>query len=146
MAIFLLAIPCMILEISIGQAYRGGTVAAYNNMNHRLRGTGLASMMISAIVCVYFAVILVWIMKYLQHSFTSPLPWTGRTEEFYYQQVLAQVDPIPGNITNGQVTDFTVYPGINLIGESVGWSAFTWFCVWLCMNTISTQKFDERVC
>jgi solute carrier family 6 (neurotransmitter transporter, GABA) member 1 len=132
-AIFVLAIPTLILEVSLGQANRGGAVAAYNKADRRMRGTGLASMLVSSIVVVYFAIILVWIMTYLRHSFTSPLPWTGRAEEFYYQQVLRQTDPIPGVIENGSVQSFTSYPNLSLIGETVGWSAFTWFCVWCCM-------------
>ncbi|CAL8583961.1 hypothetical protein XPA_009571 [Xanthoria parietina] len=133
MAIFLLAIPTLILEVAIGQAYRGGAVAAYNNMNRRLRGVGLASIMVSAVVVVYFVIILVWIMTYFRHSFTSPLPWTDRTEEFYYTQVLRQVDPTPGVISPNGVESFFSYSGMGLIGEAVGWSAFIWFCVYLCM-------------
>ncbi|KAL8652460.1 MAG: hypothetical protein Q9226_004261 [Calogaya cf. arnoldii] len=133
MAIFLLAIPTLILEVAIGQAYRGGAVAAYNNMNRRLRGVGLASIMVSSVVVVYFVIILVWIMTYFRHSFTSPLPWTGRTEEFYYTQVLRQVDPTPGVIGPNGVDSFFSYSGMGLIGEAVGWSAFIWFCVYLCM-------------
>lgn len=48
MAIFLLAIPCLILEVSIGQAYRGGTVVAFNNVHRRMKGVGIASMLVSA--------------------------------------------------------------------------------------------------
>ncbi|KAL9612631.1 MAG: hypothetical protein Q9204_008948, partial [Flavoplaca sp. TL-2023a] len=133
MAIFLLAIPTLILEVAIGQAYRGGAVAAYNNMNRRLRGVGLASIMVSSVVVVYFVIILVWIMTYFRHSFTSPLPWEGRTEEFYYTQVLRQVDPTPGVIGPNGVESFFDYNGMGLVGEAVGWSAFIWFCVYLCM-------------
>lgn len=42
LAIFLIAIPTLMLEIAIGQAYRGGCVVAYNNLGHRLKGTGLS--------------------------------------------------------------------------------------------------------
>lgn len=133
LAIFVLAIPGLILEVSIGQAYRGGAVVAYNRVNRRTRGLGLAMIMVSAVVVVYFAVILVWIMIYFRHSFTSPLPWTGRTEEFYYKQVLRQVDPVGGAIGPNGVESFVSYPGRGLIAESVGWSAFIWFCVYLCM-------------
>merc|ERR1711939_545345 len=141
LAIFLLAIPGLILEVSIGQTYRGGPVVSFNNVNRRTRGTGLASIFVSSVVVVYFAIILVWIMIYFRHSFTSPLPWEGRTEEFYYQQVLRQVDPIPGIIENGSVQRFASYPDLSLIGETVGWSAFTWFCVWLCMyGGVSTTR------
>lgn len=134
-AISLLAIPTLILEISIGVAYRGGTVIAFNNVHRRLKGIGIGSMLVSATVCVYFAIILVWIAVYFRHSFTSSLPWTGRTHDFYYNDVLRQVDPIPGNFSADMrsVIDYTVYPNISLVGETVGWSAFIWFCVWLCM-------------
>jgi len=135
MAIAILAIPTLILEISIGQAYRGGTVVAFNNVHRRMKGVGLASMLVSATVVVYFGIILVWIAKFFRHSFTSPLPWTGRTEEFYYQDVLGQVDPIAGSLSpdGTSVQQYSVYPDFTLIGETVGWSAFIWFCVWLCM-------------
>lgn len=134
-AIALLAIPTLILEISIGVAYRGGTVIAFNNVHRRMKGVGIASMLISATVVVYFAIILVYIATFFRHSFTSPLPWTGRTEDFYYNQVLRQVDPIPGNLTadGSSVLDYSVYPDVSIIGEMVGWSTFVWFCVWLCM-------------
>ena len=134
MAIAIMAIPILMMEISIGVAYRGGTVIAFNNVDRRMKGVGVGSMLISATVVVYFAVILVWICIYFRHSFTSPLPWTDNVEGFYYNQVLRQVDPIPGEFTGtGGVASYTEYPNVSLIGESVGWSAFVWFCVWLCM-------------
>lgn len=91
-------------------------------------------MLVSATVVVYFAIILVWIAIYFRHSFTSPLPWTDRTEEFYEQQVLRQVDPIPGEFgtypdgsTNySELLSYTQYPSTAMIGETVGWCAFIW--------------------
>lgn len=47
LAVFLIAIPSLILEVSIGQAYRGGTVIAFNNMNRRLKGVGLGPVIVS---------------------------------------------------------------------------------------------------
>lgn len=47
MAVFLIAIPSLILEVSIGQAYRGGTVIAFNNINRRLKGVGLGPVIVS---------------------------------------------------------------------------------------------------
>ena len=86
-------------------------------------------------VVVYFVIILVYIMTYFAASFTSPLPWTGRVDDFYYNDVLRQVDPIPGNFSadGSSVVDYTVYPDFSPIGPMVGWSAFIFFCVWLCM-------------
>lgn len=70
-AIFLVAIPALVLEISIGQAYRGGTVIAYNNINRRLKGVGLGSVLVSFVVCGYFTVNLSWIMNYFRNSCES---------------------------------------------------------------------------
>lgn len=149
-----MAIPTLILEVSIGQAYRGGTVVSFNAIHRRLKGIGIASMLVSATgmaqsqcnsiprfvansnsVVVYFAIILVYIVQYFAASFTSPLPWTGRVNEFYNEEILQQATPIPGNFSEdgSRVIDYTVYPDVSLIPEMVGWSAFIFFCVWLCM-------------
>merc|ERR1712098_804535 len=70
-------------------------------------------------------------MVYFRASFQSPLPWTGRGQEFYMRDA---VDPIPGSFTDsGAVESYTSYPGTSLIGELVGWDVFTWFIIWLCM-------------
>jgi solute carrier family 6 GABA transporter-like protein 1 len=124
MAVFLIAIPALILEISIGQAYRGGTVIAFNNVNRRLKGTGMGPVFVSFIVVQYFTVNLAWIMIYFKNSFTSPLPWEGRIDEFYWQDVIGNIEPVPGS--GGYLT----YPGVKVIGETVGWSAFIWFLIW----------------
>ena len=52
MAVFLIAIPALVLEIAIGQAYRGGTVIAFNNIHRRLKGVGLGPVFVSFIVVV----------------------------------------------------------------------------------------------
>ena len=135
MCVVFIAIPVLVLEISIGQAYRGGSVIAFNNINRRLKGTGLSLIYVSFIVTPYFVVNLAWIMNYFRNSFTRPLPWTGRGEEFYMQDVVANVDPIAGSLTDDMSTvlSYTQYPGIAVIGETVGWTAFTFFLMWFCI-------------
>lgn len=133
LAVFLIAIPALILEISIGQAYRGGSVIAFNNINRRLKGVGLGSVFVSFIVVQYFTVNLAWIMIYFRNSFSSPLPWEDRIEEFYNRDVVANIDPVPGSLTpdNSAVAAYTEYPGVGLIGETVGWSAFVWLLIFI---------------
>ena len=109
LAVFLIAIPALILEVSIGQAYRGGTMIAFNAVNKRLRGVGIGPVFVSFIVVQYFTVNLAWIMSYFRHSFTSPLPWEGRINDFYDNDVVANPPPITGSIENGNVT-YTQYP------------------------------------
>ncbi|KAL6711870.1 hypothetical protein ACN47E_002913 [Coniothyrium glycines] len=132
LAVFLIAVPALILEVSIGQAYRGGTVIAFNNVNRRLKGVGLGPVIVSFIVVQYFTVNLAWIMSYFRHSFTSPLPWTGRIQEFYWDDVLQVGDSTAGALSAGgnSVASYTTYPARALIGETVGWSIFVWFLIW----------------
>ena len=115
MAVFLIAIPALILEISIGQAYRGGTVIAMNNVHRRLKGVGMGPVFVSFIVVQYFTVNLAWIMNYFRNSFTSPLPWENRIEEFYWQDIIGNVEPLVPResvtVENSQDMRFPVVQG-----------------------------------
>ena len=124
LAVVLIAIPALVLEIAIGQAYRGGTVIAMNNIHPRLKGVGLGPVLVSFVVCQYFTVNLAWIMVYFRNSFISPLPWTDRIDDFYNDDVIA--NPVPDD--SGA---YIKYPSIGLVGETVGWSAFVWFLIWI---------------
>ncbi|OJD13667.1 hypothetical protein AJ78_05903 [Emergomyces pasteurianus Ep9510] len=132
-AVIVVAIPALILEISVGQAYRGGSVIAFNCIHRRLKGVGLGPIIVSFFVTQYFTVNLAWIMNYFRNSFISPLPWEGKIDEFYTRDVVQNIDPIAGSLTFGNraVAAYTQYPGIRVIAETVGWSAFIWFLVWV---------------
>lgn len=134
LAVFLVAIPALIIEIAIGQAYRGGSVIAFNNIHRRLKGVGMGSVFVSFVVVQYFTVNLAWIMVYFRHSFTSPLPWENRIDAFYNNDVIANPPPGPdgegGYIEPDGTVVYQTYPGVSLIGETVGWSAFVWFLIW----------------
>ncbi|KAK1464917.1 Sodium:neurotransmitter symporter family protein, partial [Colletotrichum paranaense] len=133
MAVFIVAIPVLVLEIAIGQAYRGGSVVAYANVNQRLKGLGLSLIYVGFVVTPYFVVNLAWIMSYFRHSFTSPLPWTNEPDYFFNRKVVANVDPIEGNLTadGSSVLNYTEYPGTALLGETTGWAAFTFFLMYI---------------
>ncbi|KAL8336789.1 hypothetical protein RB601_008332 [Gaeumannomyces tritici] len=134
MCIFLIAIPVLTLEISIGQAYRGGSVVAFNSINRRLRGVGFSLLYIGFIVGPYFVVNLAWIMTYFRYSFHSPLPWAEDPEGFF-DKVVANPSLVPGRLApdGSGVEAFTSYPAVGMVGETVGWTAFTWFLVWICI-------------
>ncbi|ETN38323.1 uncharacterized protein HMPREF1541_06357 [Cyphellophora europaea CBS 101466] len=132
-ALLFLGIPALILEITIGQAYRGGPTLAYDHMHKRLKGVGFSLVYNGHMIVLYYVAILAWVMTYFRHSFKSPLPWKGSNDEFYMGSVIRNQDPIPGEIVDGSVVSYTSYPGSGLIGETTGWCAFTWFLVWLCI-------------
>ena len=133
LAVILIAIPALILEVAIGQAYRGGTVIAFNNVSRRLKGVGMGPVIVSFIVVQYFTVNLAWIMSYFRYSFQSPLPWAGRLDDFYWNDVLQVGDIIEGSLSEDgtSVAQYQQYPSGALLGETVGWSIFVWFLIWI---------------
>ncbi|CAL8294618.1 unnamed protein product [Merluccius merluccius] len=69
-------IPLLHLEFAIGQRLRAGSVGVWRSINPYLTGMGIAAMMTSFLVGMYYNAIMAWIMWYLFNSFQDPLPWS----------------------------------------------------------------------
>ncbi|KAM5346955.1 hypothetical protein ACJ41O_009960 [Fusarium nematophilum] len=115
-ALIFLGLPTLILEISIGQAYRGSVVVAFNGINKHTKGLGLAVIMTGFLVATYYVPILAWILHYFRAILHG-----GRD---------CQSGPHRAPTSS---SGYVEYPGRGLVGETVGWCAFMWFLVWLCM-------------
>ncbi|XP_055957220.1 sodium- and chloride-dependent taurine transporter-like isoform X2 [Patella vulgata] len=72
---FLVAFPLSFLELSIGQ-FSGKSTYDVWDICPAFRGLGVAMIVVTGILCLYYTMILAWILYYLFHSFMSPLPWT----------------------------------------------------------------------
>jgi solute carrier family 6 GABA transporter-like protein 1 len=132
-ALLFLGIPVLLLEISLGQAYRAGVVTSFNSLHNRTKGVGLGVVLTGYMVVCYYVPILAWIMHYFRGSFQSPLPWGDDPDAYFMGQVIANTDPLEGTIEGGRVTQYTDYPGMGMVGETAGWCAFIWVCVWLSL-------------
>ncbi|XP_071253115.1 sodium- and chloride-dependent transporter XTRP3-like isoform X2 [Salvelinus alpinus] len=102
----LLGVPLFYMELAIGQKMRLGSIGAWRAISPYLGGVGLASVVTSMYLCLYYNVINAWSFWYLFHSFQSVLPWaecpvnsnlTGHVEEceratptqyFFYRETL----------------------------------------------------------
>uniref|UniRef100_A0A8C7YT12 Transporter n=1 Tax=Oryzias sinensis TaxID=183150 RepID=A0A8C7YT12_9TELE len=69
-------IPLLHLEFAIGQRLRKGSVGVWRSINPYLTGVGIASLLVSFLVGLYYNTIMAWIMWYLFNSFQNPLPWS----------------------------------------------------------------------
>lgn len=76
LCLFLLGIPMMMLEFSLGQVLQKGDIAVWTKLHPRLTGIGLASVMASYLITFYYNVIIAWSLVYLCSSFINPLPWS----------------------------------------------------------------------
>lgn len=76
LCLFLLGLPMMMLEFSLGQVLQKGNIAVWEKLHPRLQGIGLASTLASYLITFYYNVIIAWALVYLCASFISPLPWS----------------------------------------------------------------------
>uniref|UniRef100_A0A8C7F4B9 Transporter n=1 Tax=Oncorhynchus kisutch TaxID=8019 RepID=A0A8C7F4B9_ONCKI len=99
-------LPLLYLELAIGQRLRMGSIGVWNSISPYLGGVGVASMLVSFCVSLFYNTIVAWVLWYLFNSFQEPLPWsqcplnhnnTGYVEEcvestpvnyFWYRQTL----------------------------------------------------------
>uniref|UniRef100_A0A671RLL8 Transporter n=1 Tax=Sinocyclocheilus anshuiensis TaxID=1608454 RepID=A0A671RLL8_9TELE len=69
-------VPLLHLEFAIGQRLRKGSVGVWRSISPYLTGVGIASMLASFIVGMYYNTIMAWVMWYLFNSLQDPLPWS----------------------------------------------------------------------
>lgn len=69
-------IPLLHLEFAIGQRLRKGTIGVWRSINPYLGGIGIASLLVSFLVGLYYNTIMAWILWYLFNSFQPTLPWS----------------------------------------------------------------------
>uniref|UniRef100_A0A4W5PX56 Transporter n=1 Tax=Hucho hucho TaxID=62062 RepID=A0A4W5PX56_9TELE len=69
-------LPLLYLELAIGQRLRMGSIGVWNSISPYLGGVGVASMVVSFSVCLFYNTIVAWVLWYLFNSFQEPLPWS----------------------------------------------------------------------
>lgn len=132
-----MAIPVLILEISIGQAYRAGCVLAWHHAHKRAKGVGFGVVYIGYAIVIYYVPLIAWIMTYFRYSFQSPIPWTGDSDTFFQERVHMSPDRVEAEFEDPDTARGLIsgveYPYTSVLMETTLWSFFTWFVVWLCM-------------
>uniref|UniRef100_A0A665T6P4 Transporter n=2 Tax=Echeneis naucrates TaxID=173247 RepID=A0A665T6P4_ECHNA len=68
--------PLLLMEFAIGQRLRKGSVGVWRSISPYLTGIGIASMLVSFLVGLYYNTLIAWIMWYFFNSFQDPLPWS----------------------------------------------------------------------
>ncbi|XP_026145226.1 sodium-dependent neutral amino acid transporter B(0)AT3-like [Carassius auratus] len=86
-------LPLLYLELAIGQSLRKGSIGVWHSISPLLGGVGVASMIISLLVGLFYNTILAWVLWYFFHSFQEPLPWSqcpiSENRTGYVQECLA---------------------------------------------------------
>uniref|UniRef100_A0A8C8Z860 Transporter n=1 Tax=Prolemur simus TaxID=1328070 RepID=A0A8C8Z860_PROSS len=141
--------PLLYLELAVGQRMQQGSIGSWRTISPYLSGVGVASVVVSCFLSMYYNVINAWGFWYLFHSFQNPLPWsvcplnsnrTGYDEEceaasstqyFWYRKTL-NISP---SIQESGAVQWE--PALCLI--------LAWLVVYLCIlrGTESTGKVEQ---
>lgn len=73
--VLLCGIPLLLMEYTIGQYTSLGPVHALARICPLLKGVGVATVVISFLLCTYYNVIITWALYYLFNSFRATFPW-----------------------------------------------------------------------
>lgn len=68
-------LPLMFMELSFGQYAALGPIAIYRRFCPLFRGLGAGMVIVSAIVMLYYNLIIAWTIFYMCASFRRELPW-----------------------------------------------------------------------
>ncbi|XP_070502342.1 sodium- and chloride-dependent GABA transporter ine-like isoform X2 [Chironomus tepperi] len=77
--LLLCGIPVLFMELSIGQFTGRGPIKTLGQLCPLLKGTGVASVIVSFLMSTYYSVIIAYSIFYFFTSFRNELPWTGCT-------------------------------------------------------------------
>lgn len=77
LSLIFLGVPIFLLEMAIGQRFQLGAHGAWTKISPLLSGLGLASLVVSLVVGIYYNVIIMWAIMYFFNSFNPDLPWDG---------------------------------------------------------------------
>ncbi|XP_055380801.1 sodium- and chloride-dependent glycine transporter 1 [Condylostylus longicornis] len=117
-------LPLMFMELSFGQYAAVGPVAIYRRFCPLMRGLGTGMIIVSAIVMLYYNLIIAWTIFYMFASLTTELPWQNcekdwSTEHCYSYEMADKCEAINGtyylrNCYNSSSPDFNNYTDLAL--------------------------------
>ncbi|WP_286230675.1 sodium-dependent transporter [Neobacillus mesonae] len=121
-ALLTAGIPILILEFTIGHKYRGSAPLSFFRMSKKAEWLGWWQVLISFVICTYYAVIIAWAVKYTIYSFGTQ--WGSAPDKFLFGHVLklSETPGVVGNLVPGVVIPlllvwavalFVLYKGVS---------------------------------
>ncbi|XP_072529448.1 inactive sodium-dependent neutral amino acid transporter B(0)AT3 [Salminus brasiliensis] len=121
-------LPLLYLELAIGQSLRKGSIGVWNSISPYLGGVGVASMIVSFLVSLFYNTILAWVLWYFFNSFQEPLPWSQcplDDSQTSYEEECVQSTP---------VNYFWYRETLNITPDITSSGSLQWWLV-LCLAT-----------
>lgn len=124
LALFLVGIPLLVLEISLGQHFQLGDVGCFGKIHERLRGVGLASIACGYMLVTYYSMLLAWTFNAFFASFRADNFWdqdevSGTEAKEYFYQTIIGMDTLGDDLKPTR-----------LVGMNVFYSLLTWVVIY----------------
>ncbi|XP_046560239.1 sodium-dependent noradrenaline transporter-like [Haliotis rubra] len=104
---FLGAIPCVFLEMVIGQLSQSGPINVWN-LCPPFKGIGFGIATVMWLYVTYYMAIFAWFMYYFYHSFIAKLPWATCDNSWNTPACITNIDSSILNSTSANVTNLTL--------------------------------------
>uniref|UniRef100_A0A7M4EN55 Solute carrier family 6 member 20 n=1 Tax=Crocodylus porosus TaxID=8502 RepID=A0A7M4EN55_CROPO len=138
--------PLLFLELAVGQHMRQGSIGAWKTISPYLSGVGVASVVVSFFLSMYYNVINAWAFWYLFHSFQNPLPWAACPLNSNHTAYIEECEKASSTQYFWYRKTLNISPSIEENG-SIQWEQavcliLAWLTVYLCIlrGTESTGK------
>ena len=86
LTLLIIGIPVFLMELAMGQKMQLDSAQLWKQVHPALGGLGVAGVVATFVVGLYYNVIVAWALWYLFNSFSSPLPWSderGGAQHFW---------------------------------------------------------------
>jgi len=131
-ALFIIGLPILILEISLGQAYQTGDMGAFGSMNKRLRGVGLTSVKNSYFIVCYYCALLAWTLHSFFDTFREPEAWANGASDHFFNNIIGM-----GTLNEGSQMPTRLVP------QNIGYLAMSWIIIFFCL--VWGVKWEGRI-
>ena len=111
-------LPLFFLELSIGQRMRKSALRCWKDVHPALFGIGVACLMVSLMLCMYYVVVIAWCCYYFFISFTKVLPWDHGTLCPQYTKFKALEQDVKNCASNITCSNLTLYSHLKSSLES----------------------------
>lgn len=75
--LFLIGMPCMYMELAIGQYFQLGNISIWAKFSPYLKGIGFAVILINVLMLSYYNTLQAYALYYLINSFRWTVPWSS---------------------------------------------------------------------
>ncbi|XP_062980273.1 sodium- and chloride-dependent transporter XTRP3 isoform X1 [Elgaria multicarinata webbii] len=129
--------PLLFLELAVGQRMRQGSIGAWRAISPYLCGVGVASVIVSFFLSMYYNVINAWAFWYLFHSFQDPLPWANCPLNINHTNYVEECEKATSTQYFWYRKTLNISPSIEESG-SIQWEQaacliLAWLVVYLCI-------------